>query len=430
MSVECISPAWSRNVLSYRAVSSHNTAQPLSAVGRTAHPVLSDPSLRAHLASVHPCKLVGQSGPTGAQLPTQGEPLKILPAPRRVNHPALSIFPSAKPYTLPTLFDLTPFPPNSYHPHWQPIDTPDEIHRVTHSLDLLSLTMVSPQQPTSGVIMAEIDPGPPMLTAHESAYSLGLSQPQMTEPNTTVKAGPPLRPSQRPDEQKLVSLFGDQATGVGRDGKFYQENKELGDRSNSTFAGLSCPFALASRETYHHRDLQRSWMDLREHLTTGHRRRQYAALCEGPHVDATMGQARGYAPPEMLPTAPRPLRPIGRLGGAIAAGRVEHVLPLTSRPVRLLRGSYDAVVIGSGYGGDLARTLRSRAGEDGFAATGGECESPSGHEQLTKQVSDDHKRSCGSALLELGDGLSGGHPTDEMDRVILGKEQHAGLRDG
>ncbi|ROV92947.1 hypothetical protein VSDG_06387 [Cytospora chrysosperma] len=111
--------------------------------------------------------------------------------------------------------------------------------------------------------------------------------------------------------------------------------------------------------------------------------------------------------------------------------RIEHQFPRISRPVELLRSSYDCVVIGSGYGGGVAASRMARAGESVCVLERGRekwpGEYPSGSEEAIKELH------CSGTLAPgcLTDGLAidSGDPTG-MYHLIFGKGQNAVVGNG
>lgn len=303
--------------------------------------------------------------------------------------------------------------------------------------------MVSLQQPTSGVTqviaLAEIDPGPPVLTPHELAYSLRTSSPQMTESTIAPKARCALISSQRPAEQQLAPLD-NQATGIEWDGKLatgtngpHQEINEAEGGITFEYPRYSCPSAMGSpcatplEETFgasRHLGTHLSGMSVK--CLRGQLPGPYA-IGKGSDEKRTPRQAGSQTSPDMLPPPARGNMTTRPIDEATRIGRSDHVLPRTFRSVELLRRSYDAAVIDSWRGGDLATACTSRAGENTCAPQGGRRECSYGHTKRTKQVP--RKPSMEPALHDLGGTVGEGNPTDEMYRGF-GKGQHASLRNG
>lgn len=111
--------------------------------------------------------------------------------------------------------------------------------------------------------------------------------------------------------------------------------------------------------------------------------------------------------------------------------RIEHQYPRLSRPVELLRRSYDTVVIGSGYGGAVAASRLARAGESVCVLERGREKWPGEYPSGTRDAADELHWSGNLAPKGLGDGIAvdGGDPTG-MYHLILGRGQHAVVGNG
>lgn len=111
--------------------------------------------------------------------------------------------------------------------------------------------------------------------------------------------------------------------------------------------------------------------------------------------------------------------------------RIEQQFPRISRPVELLRSSYDCVVIGSGYGGGVAASRMARAGESVCLLERGRekwpGEYPNGSAEAVKELH------CSGTLapgcLTEGIPVDGGDPTG-MYHLIFGKGQNAIVGNG
>lgn len=111
--------------------------------------------------------------------------------------------------------------------------------------------------------------------------------------------------------------------------------------------------------------------------------------------------------------------------------RIEHQYPRLSRPVELLRGNYDTVVIGSGYGGAVAASRLARAGESVCVLERGREKWPGEYPSGTRAAADELHWSGNLAPKGVGDGipLDGGDPTG-MYHLIFGRGQHAVVGNG
>lgn len=111
--------------------------------------------------------------------------------------------------------------------------------------------------------------------------------------------------------------------------------------------------------------------------------------------------------------------------------RIEHQFPRISRPVELLRSSYDCVVIGSGYGGGVAASRMARAGKSVCLLERGRekwpGEYPTGSAEAIKELH------CSGTIAPgcFTEGLpvDGGDPTG-MYHLIFGKGQNAIVGNG
>lgn len=111
-------------------------------------------------------------------------------------------------------------------------------------------------------------------------------------------------------------------------------------------------------------------------------------------------------------------------------GRSERAFPRLSKPVELLRSSYDVVVIGSGYGGGVAASRMARTGQSVCVLERGRekwpGEYPTGSLEAMKEVH------CSGTLargLLPGKLVEGGDPTG-MFHMIFGRGQSAVVCNG
>ncbi|KAH8888904.1 FAD/NAD(P)-binding domain-containing protein [Thozetella sp. PMI_491] len=104
--------------------------------------------------------------------------------------------------------------------------------------------------------------------------------------------------------------------------------------------------------------------------------------------------------------------------------------PRLSRPVELMRNSYDVVVIGSGYGGAIAASRMARTGQSVCVLERGRekwpGEYPSGTVDAMKEL---HVSGQFAPYCAPGVGVEGGDPTG-MFHLILGKGQNAVVCNG
>ncbi|ROV89585.1 hypothetical protein VMCG_09946 [Cytospora schulzeri] len=111
--------------------------------------------------------------------------------------------------------------------------------------------------------------------------------------------------------------------------------------------------------------------------------------------------------------------------------RIEHQFPRISRPVELLRSSYDCVVIGSGYGGGVAASRMARAGESVCVLERGRekwpGEYPSGSEEAIKELH--YSGTFAPGYYTEGLAMDGGDPTG-MYHLVFGKGQNAVVGNG
>lgn len=111
-------------------------------------------------------------------------------------------------------------------------------------------------------------------------------------------------------------------------------------------------------------------------------------------------------------------------------GREDAAFPRLSKPVELLRGSYDVVVIGSGYGGGVAASRMARTGESVCLLERGKerwpGEYPSGAIDAVKELHCSGNLAPGSLK---GIGVEGGDPTG-MFHLVLGRGQSALVGNG
>lgn len=112
-------------------------------------------------------------------------------------------------------------------------------------------------------------------------------------------------------------------------------------------------------------------------------------------------------------------------------GSSESRFPRISKPVELLRGEYDCVVIGSGYGGAVAASRMARAGETVCVLERGKekwpGEYPTGSREALAELH------CSGQLTAStyfdGIDIDSGDPTG-MYHLIFGKGQHAVVANG
>lgn len=109
----------------------------------------------------------------------------------------------------------------------------------------------------------------------------------------------------------------------------------------------------------------------------------------------------------------------------------EHRFPRISRPVELLRSSYDCVVIGSGYGGGVAASRMARTGESVCVLERGREKWPGEYPNGSKDALQELHWSGTLAPSGCTDGLAvdGGDPTG-MYHLIFGKGQNAVVGNG
>lgn len=112
-------------------------------------------------------------------------------------------------------------------------------------------------------------------------------------------------------------------------------------------------------------------------------------------------------------------------------GDAENMFPRISRPVELLRSSYDCVVIGSGYGGAVAASRMARTGETVCVLERGKekwpGEYPSGPEGALDELHWSGTFSPGCYMEGMP--VDGGDPTG-MYHLIFGKGQNAVVCNG
>lgn len=118
-------------------------------------------------------------------------------------------------------------------------------------------------------------------------------------------------------------------------------------------------------------------------------------------------------------------------GYADSDGGAEHQFPRISKPVELLRGSYDCVVIGSGYGGAVAASRMARAGETVCVLERGKEKWPGEYPSGAKSALSELHWSGKVTPSTYFDGIDmdGGDPTG-MYHLIFGKGQHAVVANG
>ncbi|KAK4669784.1 uncharacterized protein QC763_206010 [Podospora pseudopauciseta] len=111
-------------------------------------------------------------------------------------------------------------------------------------------------------------------------------------------------------------------------------------------------------------------------------------------------------------------------------GRDDKAFPRISKPLELLRGSYDVVVIGSGYGGGVAASRMARTGQSVCVLERGRekwpGEYPTGAVEAFKELH--YSGQLAPAFLK-GKLVEGGNPTG-MYHMIFGKGQNAVVCNG
>lgn len=112
-------------------------------------------------------------------------------------------------------------------------------------------------------------------------------------------------------------------------------------------------------------------------------------------------------------------------------GAAEHRFPRISKPVELMRGSYDCVVIGSGYGGAVAASRMARTGESVCVLERGKEKWPGEYPSGSKSALGELHWSGTIAPSPYFDDIhaDGGDPTG-MYHLIFGKGQHAVVCNG
>lgn len=306
--------------------------------------------------------------------------------------------------------------------------------------------MVSLEKTTPGLMqanaMVEIDPGPPMVLAHEFAHLLGFSGPHMTSSTSATEAhSPPTSLENRP-EPPLEHIFGGehQPTGVGCDGKFAMatEGSHMGTKDHEggiTFKrpGYPCPFSLRLSGAITEEETFGTWMGLRKHLSMSDKClcRQSGAYATGKDFvnDKTPGQAMNRTKSAILPLPAHANADAKALGSATSVGRGEHAMSCLSTSVDLVHKSYESVAIGSGRGGVVARAPMSWTGENLCARQGGQIKWLGEYPNRTKHAPDERKWSKERALHDFGDKADGENSTGLYD-LTCGKGQHASLRNG
>lgn len=111
-------------------------------------------------------------------------------------------------------------------------------------------------------------------------------------------------------------------------------------------------------------------------------------------------------------------------------GRQDRAFPRLSKPVELLRGAYDVVVIGSGYGGGVAASRMARTGESVCMLERGRekwpGEYPSGTVASVKEL---HYSGTLAPGCLKGPAVEGGDPTG-MFHLVMGRGQSAVVANG
>lgn len=104
--------------------------------------------------------------------------------------------------------------------------------------------------------------------------------------------------------------------------------------------------------------------------------------------------------------------------------------PRISKPVELLRDSYDCVVIGSGYGGSVAASRMARAGESVCLLERGEEKWPGEYPTTTIEAMKQFRLTGDFTPSSLGGiGVNSGNPTG-MYHLFFGRDQSAIVGNG
>ncbi|KAG8161036.1 hypothetical protein KVR01_009300 [Diaporthe batatas] len=256
--------------------------------------------------------------------------------------------------------------------------------------------MVSLQQHSNAMQVDEIDPGPPMSLVHEFVHAPGPPGPRTAGLNTATKALSTTTPAEQELEGSDISdlepadIGWEGGIGRGTNRSHKGTKKEVEGGITSERPEYSCPFALGSPGAHQLEEPLGASGHLRTYLS-GSSVKYVRGSSAGPYASGRFSdesvirdQARGQASPDMRPRLAHHGMVTGALGSATSARRGQHVLPRISSPVELLRTSYDTVVIGSGYRGDVASACTLRAGEDMCVPTGGQ--SLRGYDNVNKTV--------------------------------------------
>lgn len=112
-------------------------------------------------------------------------------------------------------------------------------------------------------------------------------------------------------------------------------------------------------------------------------------------------------------------------------GSSESRFPRISKPVELLRGAYDCVVIGSGYGGAVAASRMARTGETVCVLERGKEKWPGEYPTGSREALGELHWSGTLSPSNYFEGIDvdGGDPTG-MYHLIFGKGQHAVVGNG
>lgn len=152
-------------------------------------------------------------------------------------------------------------------------------------------------------------------------------------------------------------------------------------------------------------------------FVTNHRHKSHPTIPPGPHEGGASGpRSRTYARVRTY---------------ADGDGSSEHRFPRISKPVELLRGEYDCVVIGSGYGGAVAASRMARTGETVCVLERGKEKWPGEYPSGSREALGELHFSGQLTTNNYFDGIDmdGGDPTG-MYHLIFGKGQHAVVANG
>jgi hypothetical protein len=117
--------------------------------------------------------------------------------------------------------------------------------------------------------------------------------------------------------------------------------------------------------------------------------------------------------------------------GLIAAdGPRTNAFPRISRPVELMRDSYDCIVIGSGYGGSVAASRMARAGESVCLLERGEERWPGEYPTTTMEAMRQFRLTGDFTPSSFGGvGIDSGNTTG-MYHLFFGRDQSALVGNG